>query len=56
VVLLAKPGDRVTAGAPLVELHTDEPDRFARALEALEPGIEIGTEFTPTPLVIDRIR
>jgi thymidine phosphorylase len=56
VVLLAKPGDRVSAGAPLIELHTDEPERFARALEALEPGIEIGAEFTPTPLVIDRIR
>jgi thymidine phosphorylase len=56
VVLLAKPGDQVQAGTPLVELHTDEPDRFARALEALEPGIEIGTEFNSTPLVIDRIR
>jgi thymidine phosphorylase len=56
VVLLAKPGDQVSAGAPLLELHTDEPDRFARALEALESGIEIGAEFTPSPLVIDRIR
>jgi thymidine phosphorylase len=56
VVLLAKPGDQVSAGTPLLELHTDEPDRFARALEALESGIEIGTEFTPSPLVIDRIR
>ena len=55
VVLLAKPGDHVTAGAPLVELHTDDPGRFDRALAALVPGIEIGGEFTPAPLVIDRV-
>jgi thymidine phosphorylase len=31
VVLHAKPGDTVRAGQPLLELHTDTPERFARA-------------------------
>ncbi len=30
--LHAKPGDAVTKGQPLFTLHTDEPERFARAL------------------------
>ena len=34
--LHAKPGDRVSAGQPLFTLHTDEPGRFERALEALD--------------------
>jgi thymidine phosphorylase len=55
VVLLAKPGDPVTAGQPIAELHADDPARFTRALEALEAGIEIGGEFTASPLVIDRV-
>src|SRR6266581_9313108 len=42
VVLHAKPGDTVTEGQPLLELHTDEPARFGRALEALEGGYEVG--------------
>ena len=42
VVLLAKPGDTVRAGEPLLELHADEPPRFERALAALDGGIEIG--------------
>ena len=36
VELHAKPGDRVTAGAPLLTLHTDTPERFPAALAALE--------------------
>jgi len=55
VVLLAKPGDRVTAGMPLAELHADDAGRFDRALEALLPGIEVGETYSPPPLVIDRI-
>ncbi|TDC78029.1 thymidine phosphorylase [Streptomyces hainanensis] len=35
VELHAKPGDRVTAGAPLLTLHTDTPERFEPALAAL---------------------
>ncbi len=57
VEIHAKPGDTVTAGEPLLTLHTDEPERFERALASLEGGIEIGdgAGFDPTPLVIDRI-
>ncbi|HWC23402.1 MAG TPA: thymidine phosphorylase [Flexivirga sp.] len=56
VVIHAKPGDRVTAGQPLLTLHTDTPDRFARAAEALQGAWSIGeSEAGTTPLVIDRI-
>ncbi len=55
VVLLAKPGDTVTAGQPLLELHADDAGRFERALQALEGGYDIGGTFTPSPLVLDRI-
>jgi thymidine phosphorylase len=55
VVLRARPGDPVRQGEPLLELHTDDPALFPRALEALRGGYDIGADFTPTPLVIDRI-
>lgn len=56
VVIHAKPGDRVTAGQPLLTLHTDTPDRFARATEALAGAWSIGESAgETTPLVIDRI-
>jgi thymidine phosphorylase len=55
VVMLAKQGDSVIAGQPLFELHADEPERFERALAALEGGFDIGGSFEPRPLVIDRI-
>jgi thymidine phosphorylase len=55
VVWHARPGDTVTAGAPLLTLHTDTPERFPRALEALEDAYEVGTTYTPAPLVLDRI-
>jgi thymidine phosphorylase len=55
VVLHAKPGDPVSAGQPLLELHTDEPARFERALDALAGSYEIGDVAEPTPLVLDRI-
>ncbi|MGZ4535469.1 MAG: thymidine phosphorylase [Nocardioidaceae bacterium] len=55
VQLHAKPGDRVTAGAPLLTLHTDEPDRFERALAALDGGIEVGASYDGPDLVIDRV-
>jgi thymidine phosphorylase len=54
----ARPGDEVTEGQPLLTLHTDEPERFARALDSLEGGYDVspaGTAFTPTPLLLDRI-
>ncbi|WP_204163955.1 thymidine phosphorylase [Nocardioides solisilvae] len=56
VVWHARPGDRVAEGAPLLTLHTDEPERFERALASLEGGYDVEeTAYTPRDLVIDRI-
>jgi len=55
VVMLAKPGDAVTAGQPLLELHSDEPSRFDAALAALEDGYDIGAAPDVRPLIIERI-
>ncbi|MEV7777983.1 thymidine phosphorylase [Kitasatospora sp. NPDC088351] len=58
VELHAKPGDTVVAGRPLLTLHTDTPERYDYAIEALAGGIEVapaGTAFTPNPIVLDRI-
>ncbi|AGP61350.1 hypothetical protein M271_49945 [Streptomyces rapamycinicus NRRL 5491] len=54
----AKPGDTVAAGQRLLTLPTDTPERFDYAIEALAGAVEIapeGTEFTPTPIALDRI-
>ncbi|MEC4015916.1 thymidine phosphorylase [Streptomyces sp. H27-D2] len=54
----AKPGESVTAGQPLLTLHTDTPEKFAYALESLTGAAGIaapGTAFTPTPIIRDRI-
>jgi len=57
VILHAKRGEKVTKGEPLLTLFTDEENRFARAIEALEGGIEIGTESADQPaLILDRIQ
>ncbi|NEM91304.1 thymidine phosphorylase [Galbitalea soli] len=57
--LHAKPGDLVTAGQPLFTLHSDEPARFARALEALEGAWRIGdpeeAPQTGGPLIAGRV-
>ena len=54
----ARPGDPVTEGQPLLTLHTDEPERFERALASLEGGYDVapaGSAYEPTPLLLDRI-
>jgi thymidine phosphorylase len=58
IVLHAKPGALVTGGTPLMTLHTDTPERFERALEALEGSFVIAPEDARPallPLVIDRV-
>jgi thymidine phosphorylase len=55
VVMFAKPGDAVREGQPLLELHADDPSRFARALAALHGGYDIGASYTPAPLLLDRV-
>jgi thymidine phosphorylase len=44
VICLAKPGDRVEAGQPVLELRADDPGRLGRALDALAGAIEIGPQ------------
>ena len=57
VILHAKRGEKVTKGEPLLTLFTDEENRFARAIEALEGGIEISAESKDQPaLILDRIQ
>jgi thymidine phosphorylase len=56
VVCKAKPGDQVSAGDAVLELHTDDPERFERAFGALTGAFEIGEGAPETlPLVIDTI-
>ncbi|MGH3458721.1 thymidine phosphorylase [Aeromicrobium sp.] len=60
VVLNAKPGDTVSDGAALMTLHTDEPERFERALAALDGAYDIDAEPGSVPdgsasIVLDRI-
>jgi thymidine phosphorylase len=57
--LHAKPGDTITEGQPLFTMSADEPERFERALEALDGAYRIGDAgdevFTGGPLIADRI-
>ncbi|WP_105035949.1 thymidine phosphorylase [Cryobacterium aureum] len=57
--LHAKPGDTVVKGQPLFTLSADEPERFARALEAVEGAWRIGDPGEPVqnggPLIAERV-
>ncbi|WP_298797509.1 thymidine phosphorylase, partial [uncultured Pseudonocardia sp.] len=57
VLLLVDPGEKVEAGQPLLELHTDTPDLVAGARAALEGDVTV-TDAAPTrpPLLLDTIR
>ena len=58
VELHAKPGDRVRAGQPLLTMHTDTPERCARARQALDGGIEIpdgGPQRRAGDVVLEKI-
>jgi thymidine phosphorylase len=58
IELHAKPGAVLRAGDPLMTLHTDTPERFGRAIEALEGACFIAPEDSRPdllPLVIERI-
>jgi thymidine phosphorylase len=58
VQMHAKPGATVRAGEPLLTLHTDTPERFARAVDALEGAFTIAPEGSRPdllPLVIEKI-
>jgi thymidine phosphorylase len=57
--LHAKPGDAIVEGQPLFTLGTDDPARFARALEALDGAYRIGGADEPIedggPLIAGRV-
>ncbi len=56
VEIHAKPGEQISKGSPLFTLHTETPERFAYALEALQDGWSIGEKASATlPLIVDRI-
>jgi thymidine phosphorylase len=58
VELHAKPGDVVVEGQPLATLHTDTPERFGRAVDALEHAFrvaEVGLVAERTPVVLERV-
>jgi thymidine phosphorylase len=53
---LAKPGDRVRAGEPVLELHADDPGRFAAALEALDGALTVtGEPPVLPPLIVTQV-
>ncbi|SFD62420.1 thymidine phosphorylase [Actinopolyspora alba] len=53
---LAKPGDRVSGGEPLFELHTDEPGTIEDASRRLHGAYEITQgEVRTEPVVLERV-
>ncbi|MDO5080751.1 thymidine phosphorylase [Buchananella hordeovulneris] len=52
-------GQQVQAGQPLLTLHTDTPERFARAQEPLATGVRVAASGTPVaargPVILDRV-
>jgi thymidine phosphorylase len=56
VVVRARPGERVAAGDPVLELRTEDEARLAPALEALDGAWAVGPDAPPeVPLVHERI-
>ncbi len=55
----ARPGDAVREGQPLLTLHTDEPERFERALASLEGGYDVtpdaGSAYDAPETILGRI-
>ncbi len=57
VICMKKPGEPVESGEPVIELRSDDPDRFAGARVSLREAIDIDPEPpTPVPLVVETIR
>ncbi|MGH3188150.1 MAG: thymidine phosphorylase [Streptosporangiaceae bacterium] len=57
IICLAKPGDQVRAGQPLLELLADDEARFGPALAALDGAVTIGQQApeSPRPPVLETI-
>jgi thymidine phosphorylase len=57
ILCLAKPGEAVTEGEPLLELHTDTPEAVPAALAALEGSFSVASAASaPGPIVRETIR
>ncbi|WP_133848610.1 thymidine phosphorylase [Labedaea rhizosphaerae] len=52
----AKPGDRVSAGDPVLELHTDTPELVEPALAVLTDAFEIGAAAPERKILLDTVR
>jgi thymidine phosphorylase len=50
IICLAKPGEAVQAGQPLLELRADEPERFGPALAALKGAAAVSDQSPPPAL------
>jgi thymidine phosphorylase len=58
IELHAKPGAAVRGGEPLMTLHTDTPERFERALDALRDAVTVGPDGSRPALgtvVLERV-
>ncbi len=56
IELHAKPGDHVEQGQPLMTLHTDTPERFERAITALEDAVDYSDGPVELPgIVLGRV-
>ena len=49
MICLAKPGDQVRQGQPLLELRADDPERFGPALAALAAAATVSEQPPPPP-------
>ena len=57
IVIKARPGDRVSAGDPVLELHVRESSRLDRALGLARQAVVIGDKApTETPLIVGEVR
>lgn len=57
IELHAKPGEEIARGQKLMTLHTDDEERFTRAIEILEGCVEIvpGGIVKRLPLIVERV-
>ena len=56
ITLHAQLGQEVKAGAPLMTLHTNEPERFERALESLADSFKIESSAPVRKIILERIK
>ena len=57
IVIKARPGDRVNAGDPVLELHVRDSSRLDRALGLARQAVVIGDQApTETPLIVGEVR